>query len=197
VALLGSGELDAGNWITIGVSVSAFIGQLVNTWFKEWLERRRAKGELDKPRRPVGRIGSLLGNRLISIILSMISIPFGVIFLVIELSGTDPITRKMIFNITLYMGAIFSHLLLLLTYSHLYLADERDELLIGLLDTHRDLLYKHNESINGLMEMQGKFTSLISDQMDVIEKISIITGIMDSPIEIKKEITDMKENSIC
>ena len=76
---------------------------------------------------------------------------------------------------------------MIVIYSLLYLADQKDKIV-------RDILYKHNETINGMTQLQERFLSLASDQVNAIEKISTISGL---PIELNKEETDRKEQSIC
>jgi len=100
--------MEIKDWLTI----AGFAFLLLNTWFKDWLERRKAKRELERPPRRVGRLLSWFDRPIITYLILLGNLTVSVIFLAEELSKSDPVTRKAIFNISFQTTLIFFYMLL-------------------------------------------------------------------------------------
>jgi hypothetical protein len=147
VDLLGRGRMETKDWLTI----AGFAFLLLNTWLKDWLERRRARQAPEQPQSQTAPTRIWLARPLISFLLPTGSILFALISLTIELVNTGPITRMGIFTIALDIGLIFFQTLHILLMSWV------------------DRIYKR---LNELMSLQDR-------QLKVVEHITAITSMSD------------------
>jgi hypothetical protein len=167
--------MDAGNWIAIAGMALV----LLNTWFKDWLERRKAKRELEKPPRQVGRILSWFDRPIITYLILLGSLTLSVGFLAEELFKPDPVTRKAVFNISLHTALIFFYMLLAFV---LHSSD-------GVYKTLRkiiDLSVRQEDSIGEIHEVMKQFTDLSYKQSDAIG--GLLTIVHSSYVKNKEDV---------
>jgi hypothetical protein len=160
--------VDAGNWI----SLAAIAITLLNTWFKDWLERRRANRDSAQPRRSVGRaiswFGGWFAKPLVTYIILLSSLTISVIFLAEELSKSDPITRRSVFNISYQTALITSYLL----FGYIqFISDGIHKILrsfIGLSSRQEDTSREINQLLREFVDLSFAHNNAITELSTIV-----------------------------
>jgi hypothetical protein len=106
--------MDTGNWIALAAAAASWVIPLVNTWFKDWLDRRRGSQEGKQSESRLRHRRRRSNTIDVTPIISLFGISSSIIFFVRELDNPDPVTRHAMFNMALYAGTIIYHMVALL-----------------------------------------------------------------------------------